>query len=743
MFKRRLPLLIVLMLFLLQPALSNSGLPSEPAKKKRPKIGLVFSGGGAKGFAYIGMLRVFQEVGLPIDYIGGTSIGSIMGGLYAIGYSPDAIQEMIEKQDWDALIKDEIPRKYIAYEEKEFLENSIISLPFKKRKVGLKSSMYKGQQINLLLNRYFSPAWNISDFNKLPTPFLCVATNLINGDAEVLRTGYLPMAIRSSMSIPGYFSATHFNGKYLVDGGIINNYPAGPVKKMGAEYLIGGDVQSGLADTISNLKSMTEILNQIIFFRSEKANIEADSLININIKFHVPAGMMDFTSYERIIDYGDSLARAYEPQLRALADSLNKIEKVEIKKHDAKPLDYVEIADIKYSGNFQMSQIFLNNYFGEFKNSRVTFDELDHTITSIYGTKFFKYIFYSLEPRSDGRADLIINMEESSPGYFSASVHYDNNYYGSVRINGVFRNIFGNRSKLFGELVLGSNPRFRALYLISNGAKPGFGVEVDMYSFKFNDYNKDQKINEFTFNNLKTSVFITSTIKNLYSIRIGGEYEYFQFQQNLETGDSLQGMFDYNAYGNLFFNFSADTRDKLYFSTKGFKANFKVAYIVPISKGWVEEIFTNSLVAFVNYNHSIKLSPRFVFRPGFFIGGTFHDELPPPQHWYGVGGLNEVNYIKNYVPFTGVYFIQKFGVYSAIGRLKLQYNVFKKVYLTALTDVGATEYFVDDMFDMKRYMMGYGITASYNSIIGPVEFTAMGSNMNPSVSFFINIGFSF
>lgn len=161
MFKNIVANLLISAIFLIivNPVISEN--TKEPIKKKRPKIGLVLSGGGAKGFAYIGMLRVFQEVGLPIDYIGGTSIGSIIGGLYAIGYSPDEIQKMVKTQDWDAVLKDEIPRKYIAYEEKEFSGLSIISLPFDKKKVGINKSMYYGQQVNLLLNKYFSPAWDI------------------------------------------------------------------------------------------------------------------------------------------------------------------------------------------------------------------------------------------------------------------------------------------------------------------------------------------------------------------------------------------------------------------------------------------------------------------------------------------------------------------------------------------------------------------------------------------------------
>ena len=314
-------LMIAVLLF--QSVIVNAENPVEPVKKQRPKIGLVFSGGGAKGFAYIGMLRVFQEVGLHIDYIGGTSIGSIMGGLYAIGYSPDEIEKMIRAQDWDALLLDDIPRKYIAYEEKEFLEGSIISLPFKKRKIGLKQSLYKGQQVNLLLNRFFSPAWNITDFSKLQTPFFCIGTNLFNGNAEVLKSGYLPMAVRSSMSIPGYFSPTFYNGYYLVDGGIVDNYPADQIRKEGAQYIIGGDVQSGLADSITQLNTMTEIIGQIVFFHGIKANEEAEKIIDLNIHFEVPAGMMDFAKYDTIIAYGEKVARDHYSELKALADSLN------------------------------------------------------------------------------------------------------------------------------------------------------------------------------------------------------------------------------------------------------------------------------------------------------------------------------------------------------------------------------------------------------------------------------------
>ncbi len=717
--------------------------PNSPVKKERPKVGLVFSGGGAKGFAYIGMLKVFQEVGLRVDYIGGTSIGSIMGGLYAIGYSPEEIQKMVEGQDWDALLRDEIPRKYIAYEEKEFLEHSIVSLPFKKRKVGLKRSMYKGQQINLLLNKYFSPAWNNTDFNDLQTPFLCVATNLFNGNAEVLQKGYLPMAVRASMSIPGYFSPTLYNGMYLVDGGVVNNYPAVPLQKNGAQYLIGGDVQAGLKDNISDLKSLTDIINQIVFFHAEEANTQADSVLNINVRFEVPAGMMDFNKYDTIIAYGESVARLHYKELKALADSLNAIEYKPLKEYSTKPLDSISIDKVIYNGQDKMSLIYLDNYFERFENSKISIDDLEHVITSVYGTRFFKYVFYRLEPTKNGRANLIIDLEEASPGYLSASVHYDFDYHGSLRINGIFRNVLGDRSKLFSELIMGLNPRFRMMYMISNGAKPGFGLNFDTYDFRFKLYDKAKKINTINTASFKFSTFVTSNVNNLYSIRAGIEYEYFKFKQEINLNPDFAEFESFKSYGNIFLNFRADTRDKPYFATKGTDAEFKAIYALPLSEGWVDTVFTNSLVMYANINHNISLSPRLTLKPGIFLGGTLKQDSPPLQHWFGTGGLNEINYIESFVPFTGVHFMQKLGLYSGIARLKLQYSAFNKLFFTLRSDLGATEDEFEEIFDPANTMVGYGLTTAYNSFIGPIEFTVMGSNLNPSVSFFVSIGFSF
>jgi len=719
---------------------NNDGSDHKP---QRPKVGLVLSGGGAKGFAYIGLFRVMEEVGLPVDYVGGASIGSIMAGLYALGYSADEIEKIVREQNWDMVLRDDIPRRYIAYEEKELWEKSIVSLPFKKRKLGMGGSLYYGQQVNLLLNRFFSPGWSVTQFDQLSTPFFCVGTDLFTGKSVELTTGYLPMAVRSSMSIPGYFAPTYYQGKYLVDGGVVNNYPAGDMKRMGAQIIIGGDVQSGLKDSIDQLESVTAVIDQIVSYSRVAANVQARKLIDLHIQFDVNEGMMDFTKYDSIIATGERVARAHYAELKKLADSLNAIEYRPLKKMDAKPLDQIQINEVHYRGNDKMSTIYLDNYFEHFENSTVDFDDIEETVTMVYGTGFFKYVFYELEPAGNGRANLIIKMEEGAPGYVSAAIHYDVDYQGSVLVGGVFRNVLGHRSKLFADLTLGTYPRLKLFYTVSNGSKPGFGAEMQAFNFSFNYFEKDVKVSKLDFSMFNLSAFMTRTKGNVLNWRMGLQYEYFRFKQDVSTDSLIHALNGYHGYVNAFISLKGDTRDLAFFSTRGFLFTAKALYATPLSTSWSDDFFTNSLVFYAQYDQNIYLSNKFVLRPGMFAGGTLRQDVPPVQHWFGLGGLNEVNYMETMKPFVGAHFVQRKGMYAGVARIRLQYNVFQKVYITAMGDLGNAENDLDDALDMDNLMFGYGGTLSYNSFIGPVEFSLMGSNVNTGMMVFFNLGFAF
>ena len=710
--------------------------------RKRPTVGLVLSGGGAKGFAYIGLLRVIQEVGLPIDYIGGSSIGSIIGALYAIGYHPDTIVKMIRGQNWDALLKDVTDRKYVAYDEKGIGEKTIVNLPLKNKKLGI-SSMYQGQEVSLLLNRFYSPVYKVTDFTKFQTPFLCIGTNLFTGEAVTLNKGYLPMAIRASMSIPGYFEPTDYMGYYLVDGGVVNNYPVKEVKEMGAEVIVGGDVQSGLHTTREELGSLTAIIDQITSFSRIRANEIGDSLTNLKVRIKMSYGMMDFNQYDSIMAVGERIARQHYKELKALADSLNAIRFKPLKKYTASPLTSVQVDSLIIRGNRKMHNSYFTSIFGGFSHRKVTIDEIERDIRLTYGSGYFDRVTYDLE-YLNGKTSLVINAAEGGPGEVSAGVHYDSDYGISLTLAGTFRNILGTNSKLFADVNVAVNPRVRAVYLLGLGGQAAVGASAEYYTFQVDTYTKDVKDNKFNLTNFKGSLFFNYNFRNMLNLKAGLEYEYFRFRQDIVIDSIFVPFGEFSSYGNVFVSLNADTRDRTTYPTKGVKASLRAEYVMPFSKNWTQELFTNSGIISLKFDDNIALSRRFVLQPGIFAGATLNtDGNPPLQHMFGLGGLTQDNYIESFVPFTGMHFIQRFGYYSLVGRVKLQCNVYKKIYLNLRADAGGNEGSFDELFKANNFLAGYGVTAGYDSFIGPLEFSVMGSNINPGVMLFLNFGYWF
>ena len=216
------------------------------ASAQRKKVGLVLGGGGAKGAAEIGVLKVLEEADIPIDYIVGTSIGSIVGGLYSIGYNAHELDSLYRSQDWLFLLKDEVNRKDWTFLSREEREKYLLHVSLSgKKKPSLLSGAVAGQNIYNLFSNLTIGYHNVPSFSKLPIPFSCVAVDIVSGNEVILDSGSLPMAMRSSMSIPGVFLPVERGNGLLIDGGALNNFPADIVKKMGADILIGVDLSTG------------------------------------------------------------------------------------------------------------------------------------------------------------------------------------------------------------------------------------------------------------------------------------------------------------------------------------------------------------------------------------------------------------------------------------------------------------------------------------------------------------------
>lgn len=729
---------------------------TKTKKSQKPSVGLVLSGGGAKGFSYVGLLKVLEEVNMPIDYIGGSSIGAIVGALYATGYSPETIEELIRQQDWDALINDKLERKYVSYEEKLFSDKYIFTVPIEETGISISNALMGSFKVDLMLNGLFAPVAHIKDFSKLPIPFLCIGTNLINGQAVVLDSGNVARAIRASMAIPGYFPPIEYHGDYLIDGGVVNNYPAEQIKDIGMDIVIGGDVQSGLKKDIDELSSVPAILDQVIAFNRIDANKKGWALTDYYVNISMPYGMLDFTEYDSIIAYGELVAREHFDELKALADSINNLRGEIQERKITQPIDSLKIEDIRLQGmKWQQRERFLG-YFEGIDLGETSISEIEERMKLLKGTGSFKGLYYELVADSPDEAILDIYANAPNLGTLSAGLHSDNVYQGSILIDLAFRNIRGSRAKLFTDLVLGQHPRLHSMLIVNNGFKPGIGVNIDMFRFSFPVYNEDEKINSWRFETMKGALFLPMTVRNSFFFKTGFEYEIFRFRQDVVVDSSFEAYNTWKDYGNLFIEFNFDNRDKVYFPTKGRIVHLSATHVVPFSDEW-KNFVSNATIFKLSYYANISLSDEFVIQPGIFAGYTLIREDPqvspynenmgnvaPVQQLFGFGGLNPNNYIENHLSFTGLRFIERLGMYAGKVSLNFQYNFYPKLYASFISDIGFNEMNKRNVLpDKVKVLMGAGLKISYSSFIGPVELSIMKSNISSSPILFFNVGYWF
>ena len=749
-YQKHIALLIVLTLYF---SSLFSQTPDTIGVTKRPKVGLVLSGGGAKGFAYIGLLKVLEEVNMPIDFIGGSSMGAITAALYSVGYSPEMMTKIVSEQDWDKVINDLLDRKYISYEEKLFSDKYIFSTPIQDKVFSLSKSLSSSFNIDLLMNDFFFPAVHLNDFNDLPIPFVCIATDLYTGDEVVLNSGSLTRAVRASMSIPGYFPPVKYKDTYLVDGGVVNNYPAEQVKEMGADIIIGGDVQAGLINDINDFSSMAAILDQVISFNRVDANKRGMELTDYYVNIPMPYGMMDFPKYDSIIAIGEKIARQHYDGLKALADSINAIETYVNDRVYTQPTTHLTVDSVLWPAiNEKYRDKYIDN-FNDISFNKTSFPAIEEKMFVLKGTKNFNELRYEFKTNSRDSLNLIIETDAPNKGSLAAGIHYDNDYNASLLLNLTLRNIKGGRAKFFADFVLSQNPRLKTMFYINNGFKPGFGMETDFYSFKFSEYENGSKVNAWDFTNFNVSAFMPITIKNNYLFKAGFQYEYFQFKQDIVVDPDLEAYGKFADYGNFFVSFNHDSRDRVHFTKKGQLVEMKFKHVFPFSNKW-SDFMSNASILYLKYNWNVSLSEKFVFEPGLFAGYTFtkkdpnHDSegfehrIPAVQHLFGFGGLNPVNYVEGFVPFTGLKFVERLGMYAGKASAKLQYNFYPKLYITAISDIGFIETSLENIDEIKM-LFGYGAKLGYDSFIGPIEFSLMSSNIDTSVSGFINIGFWF
>jgi len=704
----------------------------------RPRVGVALSGGGAKGFAHVGVLRVLEEVGLPVDYITGTSMGSIIGGLYAIGYSVDELEAIAVTTDWRDLFSDRVSRRQLAIESKLADGRYLLTLPLDGIKPGLPTGLIAGQKISTLFERLTLPYHHVSDFRNFPIPFACVATNIATGNVVVLDHGYLPEAMRASMAIPSVFTPMEIDDRLLVDGMLVRNFPVEEVKAMGADIIVGVDVGSGLSGK-EELTSLAAILGQAMGFTDAESTQRQRELCDVLIVPDIEGlSAVDFQKAEEIIARGETAARAALLQLQTLADSLQSVRRpqagfVQIN------LDSVVIRDIQVEGLQKVTPKLLYGNLNLKAPMRTSIAEIERAVKRLYNTQFFERVTYRLDHGAKG-ATLLVQVREKRRTFFRTGLTYNSADELMAIFNTVFRNIAGRSSQTNFDFIVGERIQVTARHFIHPGLRARVGLAA---RFNYSDDFVDVRLTDGsgTRLNIKSGsaeLLLGSAFSNKLGMGIGLRAEYTNIDRDL-------GLISFESsteeFAALMGEFWFDQLDRTYFPRSGVALH---------SRHELADRNFGSDATFRRHYADLKLvlplHRKLSLQTEVVLGSTDGDGLPA-HYMFILGGIDTPVLLlereRTRVSFAGLKSQELFGEHVQSFHIGLQYEFANNAYLVARANAGNT--FDDwewDFFESDRYKTGVGLTLGLDTPFGPFELTAMhgsGDNFNTH----LNVGMKF
>ncbi|WP_251619828.1 patatin-like phospholipase family protein [Odoribacter lunatus] len=708
---------------------------------ERKKVGLVLSGGGAKGIAHVGVIEVLEKAGIPVDIVVGTSMGAIVGGLYAIGYDGKTLDSLVRKQDWPYLLSDKLYRDKLSFAEKEATEKYLLSFPFRKDKTRrMPAGFVSGQNIYNLFTDLTLGYHDTLDFKTLPIPFACVAADMVSGKEVVLSEGLLAQAMRSSMAIPGAFTPVRTDSMILVDGGIVNNFPVDVAKAMGADIIIGVDVQSDLrtAEDLNSLPSvMGQLINLMCLNKFEANKAMTDLYIRPDVSGFSAASFTK-EAVDTLLLRGEKAAEANWEELIKLktilqGDSMDngKRSTLEINR------DTFFIRDIYLKGISEKDGAWLKKIMRLKGHKEMTREELHKIISELYGTKIFTGVTYRL--LNGPEYDLEINLQKREMSALNLGFRFDSEEMAAILLNTRlrFKALRGSRFELTARLS--KSPFVRVDYSFE---RPFLSKLNLSYMFKYNDfdlYDRGDKVNGIAYRYHSGKLSLTNLYVRNFKFETGLRYEYFDSDdilfkvegQNFDL--KSEGFISYYGLAHL------ETYDKRYYPTKG--VSFKASY----------SLYTDN---FIQYNQSapfsalsadftgvVSLTNRLKLLPSVYGRVLIGNEIASPYLNYMGGDIFGRNMAQQ-LPFWGINHIELFDNALLVAKLHLRQRMGARHYLSFVGNYALQD---DNFFDILggKGIWGGGIGYSYDLPVGPVDFVVSISDWTKKMGLYFNLGFNF
>ncbi|MFM7152493.1 MAG: patatin-like phospholipase family protein [Bacteroidota bacterium] len=722
---------------------------------ERPFTGLTLSGGGAKGIAHIGVLKAIDSAGLKIDYITGTSMGSVMGALYAIGYSGNEIEQIVRKLDWNELLTNQVTLRALAMEEKEEYGRYAVELPFKNRHFQVPTGALESQELWLQLSELLFPAYRTRSFSDFDIPFRCVATDLETAAAVVMDSGEITTAIRASIAIPGVFTPVDYKGMRLVDGGIVRNLPVSEVREMGADYVIASNVSHGLKPH-NQLNNAVQVLMQIAFFKDGEDNKRQIGLSNCYINQSLDGySSGSFDKSDEILESGIKTGYQYYPVFKHLADSLSAIYG-SLYVRPAAPVrtDSVLLVSCQVEG---LSSVSLSSFrqFIHFQGGKYySAQQLSDMVRLAYGTRNFRYIRYRLEPADIVGYRIIFETEENPAINCKLGMHYNTFSGVSLIANATARNYFLPASRSLITLNIGENMRARAEHLQYLGRKNSLmlipGIQYE--SFRVTTYKQFRKDGQFRSDYFRWDLKLQSAGSLRQSFGAGTRLETVGYSPLIASDTDIRGT---GSGVTPYLFYQLNTLDNPVYPGTGTRFDAELGYVIPrdfdytlwegetnVSYSTFSGLSQRNYYRFVlNYEYFEPINPRNTFS-ALVQAGVNSDTDQNLYSAFSIGGLNRL--YRNQIVFSGLENNTVFSHSVVSAQARVHRRLGSNLYLIPGASVLLYDFVGSPTREVRRkFLSGYSLTMAYNSILGPIELSAMYSDQSKSLYTYVTLGLSF
>ena len=724
----------------------------------RKKVAVVLSGGGAKGMAHIGALKVLERAGIPVDIITGTSMGSIIGGMYAIGYNAHTLDSIVRVQDWSYVISDreDLSRQSLGDRQKQNTYFFTTGMTIGKRDMNA-GGIIKGKNLAELFQQLCTGYTDSLDFSRdLPIPFACVATNIIDNSEVDFHSGRLPQAMRASMAIPAAFSPVRIGDKVLVDGGLRNNYPADVAREMGADIIIGVTVQGApkIADNMGNTMS---ILSQIIDVNCKNKYEENLAITDLHMKVDTKGyGSASFSAaaIDTLIRRGEEEAMRHWDEIIALKQRIGIDET--FRPTILQPLrpkvmtEKQVVTRYTFENMTPQDERFLRQKFHLKKNVSIDAALMQQLTTSMRVDLFYQTAECRLVPEKqwstpDGQRQMVDSVQviltagNRKSIQLHAGMRYDTEEYAAVQLgldiplktaipmNTDITLRLGKRLMARGELTI--HPR-------------SFTRPTLRYTFRRNDidiYINGERDYNILYNQFQAEFTPVNFDLRHFNLQMGLRWDYMHYRNKLGSASSIQFELNNEHFYSYRARLNYNSENNWNFPTRGTRFKAEYAYLTDNFAKLDDEMGMSEVNA--AWRLSMPLSRRFTLQPMLYSRLLFGSVIPP-VFGNAIGGDWFSHYVEQQMPFAGIGNIEYVDHQFVAAQLQAQQQMGSDHYLLVRVAAGQQTDRLKELFDHKT-LIGGQIAYYYNTLFGPVGATVGYSNHTKEPYFFLNLGYEF